>query len=103
MTALSVLGAAQAVLILGVLARGLWRRSPTAVPPEVRPWQVVFLLVVGILNFGPMAFSYSLLFDRYLLTFMPLILGLLVALAPAGGEPLVPGVSGRPPSCWPHT
>jgi hypothetical protein len=68
------------VLILGVLARGLWRRSPTAVPPEVRPWQVVFLLVVGILNFGPMAFSYTRVFDRYLLTFLPLILGLLVAL-----------------------
>jgi hypothetical protein len=79
-TALSVLGAAQAVLILGVLTRGFFHRSSTAVPPEVRPWQAVFLLIVGILSFGPMAFSYSVLFDRYLLTFLPLILGLLVAL-----------------------
>jgi hypothetical protein len=74
-TALSAMGAAQAALILALLARWLWLRRP----PEVRPWHLAFLLVVGILNFGPVAFSYSLFFDRYILVFLPLILGLLVA------------------------
>ena len=74
-TALSAMGAAQAALILALLARGLWLQRP----PEVRPWHIAFLLVVGILNFGPVAFSYALLFDRYILVFLPLILGLLVA------------------------
>jgi Dolichyl-phosphate-mannose-protein mannosyltransferase len=78
-TALSALGAAQAVPILGVLARRLWQRRLSAASPGVRPWHVVFLLVVGLLDFGPMAFNYKPPFDRYLLTFLPLVLGLLVA------------------------
>jgi hypothetical protein len=74
-TALSALGAALAVLTLVTPARQWWLGHLS----EVRPWHLVLLSGVGILNFGPAAFSYYIFFDRYLLIFLPLLLGSIVA------------------------
>jgi hypothetical protein len=48
------------------------------------------LLAVGLLEFGPLAFSYSLFFDRYVLVFLFLILGLMVASGAGRGEAPAP-------------
>jgi len=79
-TALAVTGAALIILTLGEFVREKWLTRSTAFAHESWPWQVVFLLVVGAFNFAPIAFAYGAVFDRYFLVFLPLLLGLLVAL-----------------------
>lgn len=80
-TALAALGSALVLLVTAVLSRELWLGGhATDVVPKVWRWHVAFLFVIAILDFAPMAFSYASLFDRYLLVFLPLTLGLLVAL-----------------------
>ena len=79
-TALATLGSTLVLLITALLSRERWLGHVSDVVPKVWRWHVVFLCVIAILDFGPMAFSYSSLFDRYLLVFLPLTLGVLVAL-----------------------
>ena len=79
-TALAALGAALAVLIIAVRSRDLWFGQVADSAPNACWWHVVFLLVVAVLDFGPMACSYAPLFDRYLLLFLPLLMAILVAL-----------------------
>ena len=79
-TALAALGTALLLLITSVLSRELWLGNVTDVVPRLWRWHVVFFLVVAILDFAPMAFSYAIFVDRYLLVFLPLSLGILVAL-----------------------
>ena len=79
-TAAAVAGAALMILTLGALIRERWRTRGAAFTHESWPWQVVFSVVVGALTFGPIACSYGAVFDRYLLTFVPLLFGSIVAL-----------------------
>ena len=88
-TALAAMGAAMMILVLGVLAREKWLARGTTSRRESWPWQAVFLLMVGVFNFGPIASAYIPVFDRYFLVFLPLLLGLIVALC--HGPDLSPG------------
>ena len=79
-TALTALGATLLVMILGRLAWESWLTWSAASRREPWFWQVCFLLLVGVFNLGLIAFGYGTVFDRYLLVFLPLVLGLIVAL-----------------------
>jgi len=88
-TGLAVTGAALIIVTLGELAREKWLNRGTASKHLSWPWQVIFLLAMGVFNFGPVAFAYGSVFDRYFLVFLPLLLALIVALG--HGQHMIPG------------
>ncbi len=87
-TALAVLGMSLTLPILFAYARDLWLRRAEITQPESEQeaegrfqlWHLVFLAIVTVLCYGPMAFSYAPFFDRYTLVFLPLLLAILVSL-----------------------
>ena len=87
-TALAVAGALLlTVCLVGLVIENRTRR--TAARSSALRWRVVFLLAVGALNFGPLAFSYMPIFDRYVLVFLPVLLALFAALYQ--GREIAPG------------
>jgi hypothetical protein len=78
-TALAVVGAMLLLVILGELARQKWLTRRSAIGHEL--WHVAFLLAVGLFNFAPNAFAYLLIFERYFVVFLPIFIGLVVALS----------------------
>lgn len=87
-TGLAVTGAALMILSLAVLTGEKWLTRGTASAHRSWPWQVIFLLAVGVFNLAPIAFAYGPVWDRYFLVFVPLLLGLIAALG--HGQEIVP-------------
>ena len=80
MTVLSVAGASLAVLTIALLVGQKWSNRAMTSASQTWFWQTICLLAIGAFNLAPIAFSYSPAWDRYFLVFLPLLLGLLVAL-----------------------
>jgi hypothetical protein len=70
-TTASALGGAIALASLFELVRSMWvaRSEPAAISAR---WRLIFVAAVCIISFGPPAFAFSTLFDRYLLGLLPL-------------------------------
>jgi hypothetical protein len=88
-TALAVAGAIMLIVSLVGLVKTAWPGRGTDSTPAALHLRVVFLLMVVLLNFAPLLFSYMPIFDRYTLVFLPLLVALTVALLQGRG--LAPG------------
>jgi hypothetical protein len=92
-TAGSALGATGLAITLAASARSAWRNrlSPTA--GAAPPWLTILLLSVALLYCSPISLMYALLFERYLL---PLI-GIMMVLTIVPRRPFTPSPG---PSAW---
>jgi hypothetical protein len=78
--------------VLAALTRTAWGLAGGSIDPASRRmcWRLVFLAMICVFYFGPTAFAYHFLFDRYLVGLVPFAMALIVEIMDSRGIPVRP-------------